>query len=376
MKYKVLHIFSSKTIGGAEKMTLFLAENLQKSGLVENIMGVRKGTYMYEQALEKKLETVNFRAGGSFDPVGIFNLIKIIKKYKINIVHVGQGKLFWQALIAKVFCPKVKVVFHRRQDTRHGFFSRIHYKFADAVIAVSKAVANGLIKYEKVSADKVNVVYNGVNFKKFKTDTNYGGIVEKYNLRGKKAVGTVGAIVDFKGKGQIYLIEAAKMLRNDYPDLRYLIVGTGKGIEEQKEYAKKMQVDDIVYFAGYQENVQKYVLAMDIFCLLSWDTEGMPNVVIEAQALEKPVIVTNIGGNPESFEDGKTGLLIKPSDAAETAEAIKKLINDPETAKSFAKAGKEFVEKRFSIEQMISGAVTVYDKIMKKAEKNQRQKRP
>jgi len=345
-------------------MTLFLAENLQKSGIVENIMGVRKGTYMYEQALEKKLETVNFRAGGSFDPVGIFNLIKIIKKYKVNIVHAGQGKLFWQAVIAKVFCPKLKVVFHRRQDTRHGFFGRFHYKFVDGVITVSKAVANGLIKYEKVPADKINVVYNGVNFEKFKTNTDYSDITKKYNLGGKKVVGTVGAIVDFKGKGQIYLIEAAKMLRNDYPDLRYLIVGAGNGIEAQKEYAKKMAVDDIVYFTGYQENVQKYALAMDIFCLLSWDTEGMPNVVIEAQSLEKPVIVTNIGGNPESFEDGKTGLLIKPSNAAETAEAIKKLINNPEIAKSFASAGKEFVEKRFSIEQMVAGVVSVYDKIM------------
>jgi glycosyltransferase involved in cell wall biosynthesis len=102
---------------------------------------------------------------------------------------------------------------------------------------------------------------------------------------------------------------------------------------------------------------------MDVFCLLSWDTEGLGNVIIEAQALEKPVIGTNIGGIPETFIDGKTGILIKPSDAAATAEAIKKLINSPETAKSFGKAGREFVEKKFAIEQTVAGTVNVYNKI-------------
>ncbi|MDR1195081.1 MAG: glycosyltransferase family 4 protein [Endomicrobium sp.] len=363
MKYRVLHIFSSKTIGGAEKKTLFLADNLQKSGIVENIMGVTKGSYMFEQSLEKNLQTVNFKAGGSFDPVGIFRLIKIIKKYKIDIVHVHQGKLYWQSLIAGMFCPSVKIVFHRRQDTRHGFYSRMHYRFADAVITVSKAVADGLIKYEKVPAEKVNVVYNGINFEKFNINDDYGDIVEQYNLKGKKVVGTVGAIVDFKGKGQIYLIEAAKMLKKDYPDLRYLIVGGGVGIDKQKEYAKNLGVDDIVYFTGYREQAPKFILAMDIFCLLSWDTEGIGNVLIEAQALGKPVIGTNIGGIPETFIDGKTGILIKPSDSAQTAEAIKKFINDAQKAKRFGAAGREFVKSKFSIDNMVKGAIEVYKKI-------------
>ena len=364
MKYKVLHIFSSKAMGGAEKATLFLADSLQKSGLTENVMGVRKDTYMFLQSQEKKLQTVNFRAGGSFDPIGIFNLARIIKKNKIDIVHVHQGKLYWQSLIAKLFCPSVKVVFHRRQDTRHGFYSRMHYRFASAVIAVSKAVADGLVNFEKVPAAKVSVVYNGVNFSKFTLNEDYGDIVKEYGLENKKVVGSVGAIVDFKGKGQIYLIEAVKNLRADYPDLRCLIVGKGAGLEEQKAYAKKLKVDDIVFFAGYQEQIQKFVLAMDICCLLSWDTEGMPNVLIEAQALEKPVIATKIGGIPEAFIDGKTGTLIAPSNVSETETAIKKFLDDSKLSKRYGMAGREFVTKNFTIEKMVENTVGVYNKIM------------
>lgn len=364
MKYRILHIFSSKTIGGAEKKTLFLADSLQKSGLVENIMGVRKGTYMFDQSVEKDLQTVNFKAGGSLDPIGIFRLIRIIKKYKIDIVHVHQGKLYWQSLIARIFCPKTKIVFHRRQDTRHGFHSRLHYRMADAVITVSKAVADGLIKYEKVPAEKVFVVYNGINFDKFDINADFSDIIKAYDLSGKKVVGTVGAIVDFKGKGQRHLIESAKNLKEKYPELRYLIVGTGAGIEEQKAYSRSLGVDDIVYFTGYQEQVQKYVLAMDVFCLLSWDTEGVGNVLIEAQALGKPVIGTNIGGIPETFIDGKTGILIKPSDTAEVTNAIGTFMDDPEKMKEFGYAAKKFVESDFTIENMVKETVGVYNKIM------------
>ncbi|MDR2426604.1 MAG: glycosyltransferase family 4 protein [Endomicrobium sp.] len=364
MKYRVLHIFSSKTAGGAEKKTLFLADKLQKSGLLENVMAVRKGTYMYEQSLEKNLETVNFKAGGSFDPFGIIRLIKIIKKYKIDIVHVHQGKLYWQSVIARIFCHKIKIVFHRRQDTRHGFYSRLHYKFADAVITVSKAVADGLIKYERVPKNKVFTVYNGLDFERFDINAGYIDIMEKYNLKGKQVVGTVGAIVDFRGKGQIYLIEAAKNLRKDYPDLRYLIVGGGAGIEKQKDYAKSFEVDDIVFFVGYQEHVQKFILSMDVFCLLSWDTEGVGNVLIEAQALGKPVIGTNVGGIPETFINERTGILIQPSNTDETVQAIKQLIGNSEKAKKFGLEGKKFVESKFTIDNMVKGIVDVYDKIM------------
>ncbi len=364
MKYKVLHIFSSSSFGGAEKSMIFLAANLQKSGKCENYLGVPEGTRLYEHSKSQNLNVINFKSGGSFDPAGITRLIKIIKRNKIDIVHVHQGKLYWLALTAKIFCPCVKVILHRRQDTRHSFFSRKHYGFANAVITVSKAVANGLIKYEKVAPEKITVVYNGVNFEKFDLNTDFSDVLEKYNLKDKKVAGAVGAVVDLKGKGQIFLLEAAKQLRNDYPSLRYLIVGDGEGLDALKEYAKKTGVGDITVFTGYQEQVQKFVMAMDIFCLLSWDTEGMPNVLIEAEALKKPVIATNIGGIPEAFVDGKTGIMVEPSNVGQTAAALRELMDNPQMRAQMGEEGKKFVEQNFTIEKMVSNTLGVYDKVM------------
>jgi glycosyltransferase involved in cell wall biosynthesis len=336
-------------MGGAEKTMLLLAANLQKTKECDNIVAVPFGSKLYEEAMQKNIKTTAFKAANSFDPLGILQLIKIIKQNNINILHAHQGKLFWTSLIVKLFSRNLKVVFHRRQDTRHSFISKNHYRFADTVITVSQAVADGLIKYEKVDPTKIRVIYNGVNTEKFNNHIDFRDIVKKYNLQNKIVVGVVANIVDFKGKGQIYLIEAAKILRDQYSNLRYLIVGSGKGLEEQKAYAKKLNVDDIVYFTGYQDQPQKFVAAMNIFCLPAWDTEGMPNVVVEAEALGKPVIVTSIGGNPESFVDGITGVMIEPSNSLQIAHAIKTLVDSPELSKQMGIEGKKFVKEKFVI---------------------------
>ncbi|MDR0617954.1 MAG: glycosyltransferase family 4 protein [Endomicrobium sp.] len=366
MRYRILHIFSSYSFGGAEKTTLLLAENLQKFGGTDNIVALPCDSQMYQEAEKRNIKVVNFKAVNSFDPCGIIKLIKLIKKNNINILHVHQGKLYWTSIIVKLLClNKIKVVFHRRQDTRHSFISKNHYKFADAIITVSQAVANGLIKYEKVDPKKITVVYNGVNFEKFNKNIDYSDVIKEYSLEGKKVVGTVSQIVDFRGKGQIYLMEAAQMLRKDFPDLRYLIVGSGKGLQEQKEYAKKLNIDDIVYFSSYQDNVPKYILSMDIFCLLAWDTEGMPNVVVEAESLEKPVIVTNIGGNVEAFIDGVTGLMVDSKNSVQVANAIRSLILNPHLAKQMGIAGKKYVEEKFVLKNTIKNTLGVYERILK-----------
>ncbi|MDR0723743.1 MAG: glycosyltransferase family 4 protein [Endomicrobium sp.] len=367
MKYKILHIFSSYSFGGAEKTTLLLAENLQKSDLCDNIVAVPCGSKLYQEAVKRNIKVAAFKTANSFDLCGILRLVKIIKKNNINILHVHQGKLYWTSLLVKLLClNKIKVVFHRRQDTRHSSISKNHYKFADAVITVSQAVANGLIKYEKIDPKKIKVVYNGVNFEKFNKNIDYSDIVKEYSLDNKKVIGTVSQIVDFMGKGQIYLMEAAKILKEDFPELRYLIVGSGKGLKAQQEYAKKINVDDIVYFTGYQDNVPKYILSMDIFCLLAWDTEGMPNVVVEAESLEKPVIVTNIGGNTEAFIDGITGIMVSPKNSIQVANAIKKLILNPDIAKQMGIEGKKFVKEKFVLENTVKNTLEVYEKILKR----------
>jgi len=363
-KIKVLHMFSSDTIGGAEKQTLLMSVNLNNlSDKFEPIVAAPKISFLYEQAKAKGVKVVDFVCRGTFTPTGVVRLINIIRKENIKILHVHQGKLYWTALLMKLFFD-IKVVLHRRQDTRHKWYAKWHYKIADKTLTVSQAVKNNLLKYEKVPEDKVQVLYNSFDFDKFTNDEDCSDVIKEYNLENKFVIGTVAAIVSLEGKGQQYLIEAISKLRKKYPNIVGLIVGDGAGKTLQQEYAKKLCVDDIVKFTGYQSNVPKYLKAMNIFCLLSCDTEGFGNVNLEAQFKKIPVITTTVGGNPETIIDGKTGILIEPRDTDKLISAIEKIVSNKEYATQMALAGNKFVIENFSKQKLVDNLTKIYESIL------------
>ncbi len=363
-KIKVLHLFSSFTIGGAEKQTLFTAVNINRlSAEIESLIAAPKNSFLYEQAEKNSVKTFDFLCRGSFTPSGVLKLIKIIKNEKIDILHVHQGKLFWTALFMKMFFKNIKVVLHRRQDTRHKFYAMWHYKIADMTLTVSKAVMNNLIKYEKVPGNKIKVVYNGFDFEKFTKDIDCKDIIEKYDLKDKFVVGTVGAMVSLEGKGQIYLLEALAVLKNKYKNLKCLLVGDGSARQQQQQYAKNLKVDDIAVFTGHQADVAKYLKAMDVFCLLSCGSEGFGNVNLEAQAMGVPVITTNVGGNPETVLNGKTGVVINPRSVDEIVKNLSKFIDEQNYRKNMGMQGQKFVRESFSAQTMVKNLTEVYKNI-------------
>lgn len=357
---RVLHIYSSWTAGGAEKLMLTLAAGLEKKG-IKNIIACPGDSYMYKRAVELGLTVYPVVIKGSFDPIGFIKLWNVVKKEKIDILHAHQGKVFWPCIFIKWLTKsKVKVVFHRHAQLPHKFYSRRHYLHADRVAAISRAVAEGLIKSEKVPPSKINVIYNGTDFERFNTNVSGEEIRNKFNLGKNLVIGTVAAMNKPKGKGQEYLIEAAQIVKKKYPDVKYLIVGTGPIENDLKNLAVKLGVEDNVVFTGYQEDVEKFIAAMDIFCFLSWDTEGFGQVMVEAQGMGKPVIGTNIGGIPETFKDGVTGVLIPPRDSEMLAQLLVLFIEDSNKRLNMGKEAEKFVKNNFSLDLMVDRVEELY----------------
>ncbi|MFH1369260.1 MAG: glycosyltransferase family 4 protein [Elusimicrobiota bacterium] len=360
-KKKILHVYSSMTAGGAEKMMIELAAGLNGAGL-ENIIAGPKNSYIVRKAAEKGLKSYALRINGSFDPLGIIGLRSIVRKEKVDIIHAHQGKVFWPCVFMKIFVnPGLKLVFHRHAQLPHSFYSRGHYNFADKVIAISQAVAKGLIEREKVPQSKVVVVYNGIDLNRFNVRVSGEKIRKEYGLGNRVVIGTAAAMNRPKGKGQKHLIEAAKNLKVRYPDLRYIIAGSGEIKGELEDAAGTLGVSDIVIFSGYRENIEEYIAAMDIFCLLSWDTEGLGQVMMEAQAMGKAVIGTKIGGVPETFINGRTGILIPPENTDELSKAIEYLTADRGRLAGFGKEASEYASRNFGINKMVDSMAGIYE---------------
>jgi glycosyltransferase involved in cell wall biosynthesis len=359
---KVLHLYSSWTKGGAEKIMLRLIKGLEDSG-VKNVIGCPGDSYIFEQAKTMNIKAYPLVIRGSFAPLGLINLFKIMALEKPDVIHAHQGKVFWPCVFMKWLFPGTKLVFHRHAQIPHKPYSRLHYKWADSIIAISKAVANGLIESEGVAPDKVRVVYNGVDFNVFNERVSGKEVRKAYGFDGCIVVGTAGAMNKPKGKGQGYLIEAAALLRDKFPGARYLIVGTGPIQQKLEKKAKDLGVSDIVVFSGYQEKVENFIAAMDIFCLLSWEMEGFGQVMTEAQAMGKPVIGTNVGGVPESFITGETGFLVPKENSAELARSLCVLIEDEEKRKYMGGKAINFVNRNFGLDLMVERVKNVYNEI-------------
>ena len=360
---RVLHLYSSWTAGGAEKLMLSLAQALEKEGII-NIIAAPAGSYVLEQAKKKGLKAYPLTIKGSFDPAGIFRLWRIVEKENVDILHAHQGKLFWPCIIIKKLRQsKIKVVFHRHAHIPHKFYSRSHYQHADRVIAISQIVAKDLEEKENVPKRLIRVLYNGTDFKRFNLRVSGNEIRKKYGLAGKDVIGTIGQMSKPMGKGQVYLIEAAAMLKGRMPNNIYLIVGEGPILPDLKKMAHKLGVSDLVIFPGYQEDIEKFIAAMDIFCFLSWDREGFGQVMIEAQAMGKPVIGTDIGGIPETFRDGVTGALIPPQNPEILAKTIEEMLSDKALMKRMGEEASKFVNEKFSLEGMARNVAEVYKEL-------------
>jgi colanic acid/amylovoran biosynthesis glycosyltransferase len=153
-------------------------------------------------------------------------------------------------------------------------------------------------------------------------------------------------------KGISFLVRALKSLISQGYDFRLRIAGNGPSLPSLKQLVSDLGMKDSVAFLGYQteEQIIRELQASDLFVLPSF-VEGVPVSAMEAMAIGVPVIATNIAGTSELVEDGKTGLLVRPSDTAALIEAILKLANDHDFRLRLAEVGRKKVETEFDVDK-------------------------
>jgi glycosyltransferase involved in cell wall biosynthesis len=165
----------------------------------------------------------------------------------------------------------------------------------------------------------------------------------------------VGRLVEFKG--QEFLLEALARLRPSFPQARLLVVGDGPRRAFLEQRARDLNVTDEVRFTGHREDVPDLLAAMEVFVLPSL-AEDFGRVLLEAMAMQRPVVATAAGGAPEIVEDKVTGLLVPPANGAALAEAISALLADPARARAMGLSGRRRVEATFTADRhaaLVSG---------------------
>ncbi|MDX1412009.1 MAG: glycosyltransferase, partial [Nitrospirales bacterium] len=175
--------------------------------------------------------------------------------------------------------------------------------------------------------------------------------------RKQRLVGTVTFLRPEKGTH--ILIEAMGLLRNEFPLLRCLIIGSGPEQRKLVQQIRDRSLESVVVLAGFRQDIPDLLNLLEVFVLPSLE-EGMPQSLTQALAMECPVVASAVGAVPEVVKDQETGLLVPAVNPRILSEKIAYLLREPSQGKRMGKAGRRVVESSFSLEEMLKKTEQVY----------------
>jgi glycosyltransferase involved in cell wall biosynthesis len=182
---------------------------------------------------------------------------------------------------------------------------------------------------------------------------------EEYGMEPtSQIVGVVGRLEIEKGHPT--LLEAWPLVLRSVPDAYLMVVGEGSRLDALQEIAREMRILHRVVFTGRRDDVPAVTAAFDVAVLPSYrEAQGL--TILEAMAMSRPVVASNVGGIPEMIEDGVTGLLVPPHDPPALAAAIVRLLRHHQLADTLGRAGHDLVHDRFCVQLMVNAVQDLYD---------------
>jgi glycosyltransferase involved in cell wall biosynthesis len=226
---------------------------------------------------------------------------------------------------------------------------------SDAFVAVSQADAQKMREVERVAAKKIRCIPNGVVSPVSPDGANVRA--ELSIPAGSPLILAVGGLRPVKAYE--VLIEAAALLRHEFPELRVLIAGGGRESVPLTEQIGRLGLANCVTLLGERHDVPNLLAAADV-CVSSSDREGSPLSIMEFMAFGKPVVATNVGGVPELLEDGVHGYLVPRRDAPAMASRVAELLRSPSLREVMGRRGQERQRAEFDIGVMVGRIEDLY----------------
>jgi glycosyltransferase involved in cell wall biosynthesis len=351
----ILYVESSRSWGGQEYRTCLEINWLNTHGhhawLVCN-----PGSQVHSKASELGTRVVTMSLRSRVDPLRSWRLWRFCRRNKIDVLKAYSSKDHWICL-PLYFCG-IPLSRARCITDPIGSKSRafVFKHGCSQIVADASVIKRQLVEEHGVDPAKIEVIGSAVDLEKFKPPRDRSkfrrelGVADDTTL-----IGNVGMIRP--DKGQLILVEAARLILEKRPNVRFVIVGQGTGILKRginvRNAIDRAGLADKIIMAGYRWDTPEVYAACDMVVIASLRTEASPIVLREAFASGRPVIATKVGDIPEIVEHRQNGLLIEPGDTQALAAAIMEFISDRKLAAHCAANGLRYATEHFSFDKMM-----------------------
>jgi len=383
---KILYIYTHTAFGGGETMLLRLMDGLNKQKFSPIVACSNENKRLIQELKEKSIKFIpltvqNITSENKFLKAILqlpnflkmnYRIAQIIRRESPDIIHVN---LFYSALFsiipAKLYRKPFIWVAQTPSDLlKYKFFTRFLIWLSNKTILTCRDFIR-IAKENNFNISKLQTIYTGLKMDEFYQKENSGDTIEINGKEIKKPIIAMIGRFDRYQKGHQYFIEAARIINERISNANFLIVGGTVNSEEEKfkreleERVKELGLSNQILFTGFYHDLIYLLSNIEVVVIPSL-YEAPSAVALEAMAMRRPVVASNVGGIPEIVIDSETGFLVPPKNPQAIAEKVIFLLKNPQIAKEMGEKEYQRIKENFTQERLVREYEKLYENLLKK----------
>ena len=376
---RLLFLISSLHIGGAERHTLSLTNNLDTSRFDISLCYLKRDETLLPQVMLDRMQSVfcvDARSG--LDLAALGRVVREVERLAIDAIVCANPYSMLYGLLARWRSPrqlKVVEVYHttilgsRRERLQMSFYRSL-FRITDMLVYVCNNQRD-YWRQRGLRARAERVIHNGVDVEHFSdrySSADKAAVRAEFGFSANDyVIGICSALRPEKAHGD--LVEALAGVKRLGLKARCLIIGDGSERESIEATAARLQVQADVRIAGYREDVRPYIAACDVMVMPSHAIETFSLAALESMALGKPLVMSRIGGADEQVRDGENGFLFSPGDVGALIGHLVTLA-DPVKRASMGESAMAIVRRDFSSPRMVEAYSSMFDELLHPRDNN------
>lgn len=374
---RLLKVMTTFAAGGTEGQVANIARHIDRTRFDLQFGCLRKWGYYLDEIERNRIPVTEYPLRSFFSARALVQQARFARYLRAQRVQIVHSYNFYSNVFAvpaaKLAGVPLVIASIRDQGVylsaaqRH--VQRMACRFADLVLVNAQSIRDWLID-DGYPAEKVRIIRNGIDLSRYSGKPGETGVREELGLPPEAPLVLMLSRLNPQ-KGVDDFIKAAAMVRLQRPDVRFLLIGEkltyqGDGFGPDAPYHNYLHelcvnlgVDDRIVFTGHRSDVPA-LLAEGAISVLPSHSEGLSNTLLESMTAGLPIVATRVGGNAELVEDGVNGILVPPQAPATLANAILRILDDPDLAQRFSSAARAKAMQHFSMEKMIRDTETLY----------------